>query len=210
MGALVGADTGEHVGYGVGHGGLLKPGAIDPRVYTRRSQSSPVTAARQRVLPLPPAFITPRDGAEKQDCERAAAKRWLTRVGATLAPLRPVYLGDDLYACQPIAEAIQASGGAFILTCKPSSHKTITEHLEGAELTEHRQVIHQPGKKSTFIYRWLNHVPLRDTKDALIVNGFSVEILNAKGRRTYHNSFVTDLPVTAETVADLAACGRAR
>ena len=151
-----------------------------------------------------------RSGKAGQDCERAAAKRWLTRVGATLAPFQPVYLGDDLYACQPIAEAIQASGGAFILTCKPSSHKTVTEYLEGAELTEHRQVVHRSGKKSTFIYRRLTQVPLRDTKDALIVNGFSVEILNAKGRRTYHNSFVTDLPVTAETVADLAACGRAR
>ncbi len=169
-----------------------------------------VAPGHARVLPLPPEFITPQDGAEKQDCERAAAKRWLTRVGATLAPFRPVYLGDDLYACQPIAEAIQASGGSFILTCKPSSHKTITEYLEGAELTGHRQVIHQPGKKSTFIYRWLNQIPLRDTKDALIVNWVSVEILNAKGRRTYHNSFVTDLPVTAETVAELTACGRAR
>jgi hypothetical protein len=32
----------------------------------------------------------------------------------------------------------------------------------------------------------------------------------AKGRRTYANSFVTDLPVTADTVAEIAACGRAR
>ena len=30
------------------------------------------------------------------------------------------------------------------------------------------------------------------------------------GKRTYYNSFVTDLPVTADTVAELAACGRAR
>ena len=33
---------------------------------------------------------------------------------------------------------------------------------------------------------------------------------NAAGKRTYYNSFVTDLPVTAGTVAELAACGRAR
>jgi hypothetical protein len=35
-------------------------------------------------------------------------------------------------------------------------------------------------------------------------------MVNAKGKRTYYNSFVTDLPVTVETVAELAACGRAR
>lgn len=169
-----------------------------------------VAPGHTRVLPLPPEFITPQDGAEKQDCERAAVTRWLARHGTALAPFRPVYLGDDLYACQPVAEVIHASGGAFILTCKPSSHKTITEYLDGAELAEHREVIRQSGKKSTFVYRWLNQVPLRDTKDALIVNWFSVEIQNAKGKRTYYNSFVTDLPVSMETVGELAACGRAR
>jgi len=169
-----------------------------------------VAPGHARVLPLPPEFITPQDGAEKQDCENAAAKRWLARHGAALAGFRPVYLGDDLYACQPVAEAIRASGGNFILTCKPSSHKTVMEYLDGAELATHCEIIRQPGKKSTFIYRWLSDVPLRDGKDALIVNWFSVEIQDGKGRRTYHNSFVTDVPVSAETIAELAACGRAR
>lgn len=169
-----------------------------------------VAPGHARILPLPPEFITPQDGAEKQDCERAAAKRWLARHGATLTGYRPVYLGDDLYACQPVAEAIRASGGNFILTCKPNSHKTITEYLEGAELATHCDIVRQPGKKSTFIYRWMNEVPLRDGKDAMIVNWFSVEIQDGKGKTTYRNSFVTDLTVSEETIAELAACGRAR
>jgi hypothetical protein len=53
-------------------------------------------------------------------------------------------------------------------------------------------------------------VPLRATDDAILVNWFSIEILNAKGKRTYYNSFVTDLAIAAGTVAELAACGRAR
>ena len=119
-------------------------------------------------------------------------------------------LGDDLFACQPIAAAIQQAGGNFILTCKPASHQTITEYLHGAELEEHRQTICKRGKRTTTIYRWLSAVPLRATDDAIMVNWFSIEILNAKGKRTYYNSFVTDLAVTADTVAELAACGRAR
>src|SRR5689334_3972312 len=170
-----------------------------------------VAPGHAQVLPLPAEFITRQDGAEKQDCERAAAKRWLARHGASFAHFRPVYLGDDLYACQPIAEAIRTSGSTFILTCKLGSHQTITEYLTGVTLSEHRQTIRAPGKRnSTFVYRWLADVPLRGTEDALIVNWFSVEIFNEKGKRTYYNSFVTDLPVTAQTVADLAACGRAR
>jgi hypothetical protein len=172
--------------------------------------ASLVAPGHTQVLPLPPEFIAPQDGALKQDCERSAAKRWLARHGRALAGYRPVYLGDDLFACQPIAAAIQACGANFILTCKPTSHQTIAEYLAGAELEEHRQTVSQPGKRSTHIYRWLTTVPLRASDDALSVNWFSLEILNPKGKRTYFNSFVTDLPITAETVAELAACGRAR
>ena len=53
-------------------------------------------------------------------------------------------------------------------------------------------------------------MPLRDSGDALKVNWFSIGIVNGKGKRTYHNSLVTDLPVTPGNVAELAACGRAR
>ena len=169
-----------------------------------------VAPGHNMVVPLMPEFIVKPDGAQKQDCERNAAKRWLAKHGTTLAPLRPIYLGDDLFACQPIAEAIHEAGGSFILTCKPASHKTITEYLHGAELQEHRQTICKRGKRTTTIYRWLSAVPLRGTSDAMAVNWFSIEVQNAKGKRTYHNSFVTDLTVTAATVAELAACGRAR
>jgi hypothetical protein len=172
--------------------------------------ASLVAPGHTQVLPLPPAFIAPQDGAEKQDCERNAAKRWLARHGPTVAHLRPVYLGDDLFACQPIAAAIQQTAGNFILTCKPASHQTITEYLQGATLQEHRQTICKRGKRTTTLYRWLSGVPLRATADAITVNWFAVETRNAAGKRTYYNSFVTDLAVTADTVAELAACGRAR
>ena len=172
--------------------------------------ASLVAPGHQQVLPLPPELIAPQDGAEKQDCERNAAKRWLDRHGPALAHLRPVYLGDDLFACQPIVAAIQQTGGNFILTCKPSSHQTVTEYLLGARLEEHRETVCKRGKRTTTIYRWLSGVPLRGTADAIPVNWFSIETRDAKGKRTYYNSFVTDLPVTADTVADLAACGRSR
>src|SRR3954469_20882481 len=124
-----------------------------------------VPPGHAQVLPLPAEFITPQDGAEKQDCERAAAKRWLARHGAGITCFRPVYLGDDLYACQPIVCLIQESGGNFILTCKPDSHQTVTEYLTGVDLQEHRRTVVQRGRKTTCVYRWLCEVPLRGTAD---------------------------------------------
>ena len=58
------------------------------------------------VLPLLPEFIVPQDGHEKQDCERAAAKRWLACHRSRFAAHSVTYLGDDLYANQPLCEAI--------------------------------------------------------------------------------------------------------
>jgi hypothetical protein len=78
-------------------------------------------------------------------------------------------------------------GGSFILTCKPSSHQTIAEYLHGAEPQEHRQTVCKRGKPTTTVYRWLPAVPLRGTDDAILVNWFSIEILNATGKRTYYN-----------------------
>jgi hypothetical protein len=51
---------------------------------------------------------------------------------------------------------------------------------------------------------------MRDGADAMTVNWLEIEIINAKGKLTYRNSFVTGLPVDRDNVAELAACGRAR
>ena len=44
----------------------------------------------------------------------------------------------------------------------------------------------------------------------MLVNWFEIEIADGNGKVTYRNSFVTDLPVDRDTVAELASCGRAR
>ena len=72
------------------------------------------------------------------------------------------------------------------------------------------QKIKQGARFMTHRYRWLGEVPLRDGKDAMLVNWLEIEIVDQAAKVTYRNSFVTDLAVTRDTVADLAACGRAR
>ena len=53
-------------------------------------------------------------------------------------------------------------------------------------------------------------LPIRDGKDALEVNWLEITIRDSNGKVTYRNSFITDLPVNADNVEDLAAAGRAR
>ena len=86
-----------------------------------------VAPGNPRVIPLEPEFVTPQDGHEKQDCENAAAKRWLSVYGARYSALGVTVLGDDLYCKQPLCEAFIREGLNFILVCKPDSHKTLYE-----------------------------------------------------------------------------------
>jgi len=97
-----------------------------------------------------PKFITSQDGAEKQDCERNAAKRWLATHGPRLRELRPVYLGDALFACQPICEAVLESGSDFLFTAKPASHITHLRFHEGR---------HSRGKVGDPESRWAEEHP---------------------------------------------------
>jgi hypothetical protein len=169
-----------------------------------------VAPGHRQVVPLQPEFIVPQDGAEKQDCENRAAHRWLAAHGANYARLDPIYLGDDLFSRQPLCDAVLAVGSHFLFVCKPPSHTLIQEYVEGGELPSHTVPVRHGRERSLHRYRWLLDVPLRDGKDALTVNWFEIEITNAAGKVTYRNSFVTDLPVNAENVVELAACGRAR
>jgi hypothetical protein len=172
--------------------------------------ASLVAPGHNQVVPLEPEFIVPQDGAEKQDCESRAARRWLAAHGTQYAHLRPIYLGDDLFSNQPICQAVLDAGGHFIFTCKPSSHKTIQEYIAGVRLPTRTVVVKHGSKQFTHRFRWMTDVPLRDTKDALKVNWFEIEIRNPAGEVTYRNSFITDLRVNRANVADHAASGRSR
>lgn len=169
-----------------------------------------VAPGHNRVVPLEPEFIRPQDGHDKQDCESRAVRRWLAAHGSKYAQLNPVYLGDDLMSRQPICQAVLDEDGHFLFVCKPESHPAIEEfrHAITAEQLVHK--VRRGKRWTTYRYQWLCGVPLRGDAKALEVNWLMVEIINDKGELTYRNSFITNLPVSAGTVAALAAAGRAR
>jgi hypothetical protein len=89
---------------------------------------------KTQVIPLVPEFIRPQDGHDKQDCENAAAKRWLSQHGERLRGLRGTVLGDDLYCHQPFCQQRLDQEVDFILVCREDSHTTLYDHLAGMAL----------------------------------------------------------------------------
>ncbi|MDM8547310.1 hypothetical protein QUF61_12505 [Candidatus Venteria ishoeyi] len=82
---------------------------------------------------LPPEFVQPQDREEKQDCELAAAKRWLRAWGNHYSPWGMTILGDDLYCHQPFCEAAIEQGFDVLLVCKPDSHSTLYDWIADFE-----------------------------------------------------------------------------
>ena len=184
-------------------------GAVES--YHQMLAATLVAPGHNLVFALMPEFLAPQDGAAKQDCERNGARRWLAAHGERMARLRPVYLGDALFCCQPLAEAVLATAADFLFVCKPDSHKTLYEFLQGADLNDLTAVERKPGKRSlTYRFRWTEGVPLRDGKDALQVNWIGVTIADGKGKTTYTGAFATSLAVTHDNLAQIVACARAR
>lgn len=173
-----------------------------------------VAPGNPNVIPLEPEFIIPQDGHEKQDCENAAAKRWLSTYGPLHRSLGISVLGDDLYCKQPLCEAITKQRMNYILVCKPDSHKTLYEWVKGLEVTGGVQTVEikrRDGKhRFTDIYRFVNQVPLRDGEDALNVNWCELTTIRDDGKQTYKNAFATNHLITETNVADIVRDGRTR
>ncbi len=173
-----------------------------------------VSPGHNQVIPLEPEFIVPQDGHDKQDCETAAAKRWIAAYGPRYRERKVTLLGDDLYSRQPLCEQILGVGLNFIFVCKPTSHATLYEWLEGVERSggvHTHQVMRRHGKKrDTDTYRCAAQLPLRAGDDALDVNWCELLTTDAAGKTVYHNAFVTRHAIDQDHVAQIVAAGRAR
>jgi hypothetical protein len=173
-----------------------------------------VAPGQEAVFPLPPEFVRPQDGHAKQDCELAAAGRWLTRWGDEVARWGATFLGDDLYCHQPFCEQVLARQTHFLFVCRPESHATLYEWVADFERQGQVPTLIQSrwdGKQRlTDTYRYLPHLPLRNSDDALPVNWCELTTTDASGKVLYRNAWATSHAVTAENVAEVARAGRSR
>jgi len=194
---------------------------------SRTHKNGSVTSCHQAILPvivaptqtqviaLAPELITPQDGHQKQDCEVAAAKRWVSAHAARLQPQPITLLGDDLYSHQPMCEHCLQHQFSFIFTCLPESHAALYDWLSYLEANGAVQTLElQQWNKRTkelYRYRYVNQMPLRDTQPALRVNWCELTLMRASdGKVLYYNAFVTDHDLTPETVPQVVSAGRSR
>lgn len=188
----------------------------DGKTRYRHTVVTPVLVApgQERVVPLPPEFIQPQDGHDKQDCELAASNRWLKRWAPRYASWGATLLGDDLYCHQPFCEQVLAQGLDFIFTCKPGSHTLLTEWVDDFARNGQIQTLTRSywnGRhRLTDTYRYVNQVPLRDSDDALMVNWCELTTTDEAGQVLYRNAWATSHRIEHGNVQAIATAGRTR
>ena len=178
---------------------------------------TPVIAApgNSRVIALEPEFIVPQDGHEKQDCERAAAKRWLEQYGTRYAALKATVMGDDLFCNQPLCKQVLEKKLNFIFVCKPDSHPELYQMVEfldaNGQVERFSERIWKGKHAEIHTYRYVNEVPLRAGADALKVNWCELTIRHeTTGEIIYRNAWATHHEITRTTVKAMVLAGRTR
>lgn len=174
-----------------------------------------VAPGQSQVISLAPEFITPQDGAQKQDSEVAAAKRWIAAHRSAFGEQSVTLLGDDLYSHQPMCEAVLASGMQFVFTCLPTSHAAMHEALKQRESQGEVKTLkiekRHKSTKELYCYRYVNQIPLRSTQPALNVNWVGLVVKReADGKVLYENAFVTRHELTEASVPLVTEAGRCR
>jgi len=176
----------------------------------------------EHVLSLVPEYILPQDGDDKQDCENKACKRWLGTYGRKFSSIEQdiatTALGDDLYSRQPVMEEILEQGLHFVLVCKRESHPWLYDWTDNLDVGKSNEDMHiltrrEWNGKSHLVstFKYANNVPLKESKDSLIVNWCEVTVTNEEtGKDVYHNAFITDHLVTQDNVFQIILSGRTR
>ena len=190
----------------------------DERAYYSHLVMAAVLCApgKKQVICLPPEFITPQDGHEKQDCEQQAIKRWVVRHAGRFADGSVTVLADDLHCHQPTCALLLEHNLHFVLTCKEDSHPGLYEELALLEKVEggiQTQVVrHWNGRqRERWVYRWAEQLPLRKGASPLRVNWCQLIVVDeTSGEVLYRNAWATDHSLDEATVVQVAAAGRGR
>jgi hypothetical protein len=178
--------------------------------YHQILQATVVHPDKRQVLPLAPEFVRNEDGESKQDCEITASKRLIPRIRAQHRQLPIVLIADGLYSKVPIVRMLRKHRMSFLLTAKPTDHKTLFEDIVGMRTGNMLQRYEWNDTKGIkYVYEWVNEVPLSAAKHTEYINFIEFRIIR-DGKQTYHSSWITDIEVTVDNVKRLVRAARAR
>jgi len=163
------------------------------------------------VIPLPPEFIHCQDGQTKNDCERNAARRWLTRFRVDHPQLPIIVIEDGLSSNAPHVRDLRDAGCHFILGAKDTDHAHLFEQICQRQDTQDYELIEEveAGTRISRGYLFIESLSLNESNEDVKVN--VLQCLETHPDGSVHPwTWVTDLELTALNVRELSRGARAR
>jgi hypothetical protein len=169
-----------------------------------------VNPKQKEVFPLDFEPILNADGAQKNDCERNAAKRLCTALKARYPDLKMILVEDALYANAPHIRQITDCGWDYVLNVKPDSHKSLEKQFAGRrERGQVKELRLKDDQGAQHYFAWTTELCLSDSAIDVNVNYLLYEQTTLKGETTRW-SWITNLPLTARSVEKVMRIGRSR
>lgn len=160
----------------------------------------------REVFPFAPEPIFKQDGQRKNDCERHAAKRFLTDLRREHPHLKLIIIEDGLASNGPHIQLLTSLNLRFILGAKEKDHQFLFDWVANTPTTQTREMTDEQGVLHRF--RYLNQAPLNETHFDTEVN--FLEYWETKPSGQQHFTWVTDIPITSENLMTLMRGARAR
>ena len=147
------------------------------------------------------------DGKRKNDCERNAAKRLLTRVREDHPRLKLLVVEDGLASNGPHIRHLQSLKMSYLLGAKPGDHAFLYEWVAKTKSTQ--VGIHTDNDGVVHRFRYLNQAPLNDGHFDLEVNFPEYVEVRPNGKEKRF-SWVTNIEIKPENLMALMRAARAR
>lgn len=165
----------------------------------------------KEVVPLAPEFIVNQDGQTKNDCERNAGKRFLSKLKEDHPHLPLIITEDALSSNAPHIREIENHGLHYILGVKKGDHPFLFNQVEKARVNGNAiqfDMVDKDDPEKTHRFLFVNQVPLNASNKDLPVN--FLEYWEITPGKTQHFSWVTDFFIENGNAYQLMRGGRAR
>lgn len=166
-----------------------------------------VHPSKKEVFPIAVCPIVNADGCVKNDCELNASKRLLPQVQSMLPNHKLLGLFDALYSNGPHIKRLKKQDMSYIIGVKNGHVYELAKEFKKEDFL-HEVEWEKDGKHCKVCY-W-NGFTLNMSHPNVLVNYFDYTETNQKTGKVYFSSWITDITISKEIVAELVTVARSR
>ena len=161
------------------------------------------------VFPVACEAIVRQDGSTKNDCELNASKRIIPQVRQMLPSEDILMIFDALYANGPHIQCLAQEKMSYIIGIKGDNYIWVqVNRLRQKDELQSRSW-EEKGKKCTA--NFVNGLILNGQHRQILTNFFEyTEIDEKTGKQLFYSSWITDIEITQENVAEMVKVARSR